>query len=490
MRVQHQRNAVPLVMVVLVCSTPTYLLAQTTREPTNITLDRWQPGLDLESILGVNIGTRQILYSYEAWLKAGVAADLIQVIDNSRDITGALVGHRIYTHLGGTMTLLPWLQVGANLPLVLYQGRGGEVTPALGALEGLTAGGLGDLSLFGKAHLSSAEETWVDLAVLAALSVPSHVPRDSYLGQSNLTFTATGVASKQLFEELWVAGNLGFHWRPTVEFLDAEIGPEIRLSVGASYSLEPLLDLPFEAAAAWHMAVRADAPFRRINESPNELMFEATYFEWMPIAVNAGVGIGVTGGIGTPSVRVFIGSRWVQRPGDRDGDGVPDSYDGCPDEKEDPDGFEDEDGCPDPDNDQDGILDVVDGCPNEAESFNDFEDEDGCPEDLEAILEGGRISLSEAVHFESGKAILKPRSKRLLNNVAILLKKNPQIGKIRIEGHTDSEGGDEDNMVLSQDRAHAVRRYLISKEVDEKRLTAKGYGESKSVATNKTARGR
>ena len=66
--------------------------------------------------------------------------------------------------------------------------------------------------------------------------------------------------------------------------------------------------------------------------------------------------------------------------GDRDLDGIPDSRDLCPDLPEDKDGFEDEDGCPDPDNDKDGIPDAQDKCPNEPETFNGFEDEDGCPD--------------------------------------------------------------------------------------------------------------
>jgi OmpA-OmpF porin, OOP family len=66
--------------------------------------------------------------------------------------------------------------------------------------------------------------------------------------------------------------------------------------------------------------------------------------------------------------------------GDRDGDGIRDSLDRCPDVPEDKDGFEDEDGCPDPDNDQDGIPDVRDRCPNEPEDRDGFEDEDGCPD--------------------------------------------------------------------------------------------------------------
>jgi outer membrane protein OmpA-like peptidoglycan-associated protein len=65
---------------------------------------------------------------------------------------------------------------------------------------------------------------------------------------------------------------------------------------------------------------------------------------------------------------------------DNDKDGVLDSVDHCPDVAEDKDGFEDADGCPDPDNDKDGIADAKDRCPNDAEDIDGFEDEDGCPD--------------------------------------------------------------------------------------------------------------
>jgi OmpA-OmpF porin, OOP family len=65
---------------------------------------------------------------------------------------------------------------------------------------------------------------------------------------------------------------------------------------------------------------------------------------------------------------------------DRDGDGIRDRVDKCPDEPEDFDGFQDEDGCPDPDNDRDGILDVDDLCPNVAEDRDGVQDDDGCPD--------------------------------------------------------------------------------------------------------------
>ena len=65
---------------------------------------------------------------------------------------------------------------------------------------------------------------------------------------------------------------------------------------------------------------------------------------------------------------------------DRDGDGIPDATDQCPDEAEDIDGFQDEDGCPELDNDQDGVPDIQDRCPLEAEDIDGFQDDDGCPD--------------------------------------------------------------------------------------------------------------
>ncbi len=79
------------------------------------------------------------------------------------------------------------------------------------------------------------------------------------------------------------------------------------------------------------------------------------------------------------SVAFPTGARWDEVL-DTDGDGLLDPVDGCPDEPEDEDGFEDEDGCPEPDNDGDGVLDGDDRCPLVPEDRDGFEDEDGCPD--------------------------------------------------------------------------------------------------------------
>jgi OmpA-OmpF porin, OOP family len=89
--------------------------------------------------------------------------------------------------------------------------------------------------------------------------------------------------------------------------------------------------------------------------------------------------------------RVFVGFIFEPGMGDRDGDGIRDDVDKCPDDPEDYDGFEDEDGCPDPDNDKDGILDELDSCPNEPETFNGYKDEDGCPDGVVRDRDGDGI---------------------------------------------------------------------------------------------------
>src|SRR6267142_532392 len=94
---------------------------------------------------------------------------------------------------------------------------------------------------------------------------------------------------------------------------------------------------------------------------------------------------------GSPEFRVFIGFIFEPSIGDRDGDGIKDDVDKCPDDPEDFDDFEDEDGCPDPDNDRDGIPDVDDKCPNEPETKNGFQDDDGCPDSVELDRDGDGI---------------------------------------------------------------------------------------------------
>ena len=175
---------------------------------------------------------------------------------------------------------------------------------------------------------------------------------------------------------------------------------------------------------------------------------------------------------------------------DNDKDGIADSTDACPMDAETVDGWEDQDGCPDPDNDGDGILDVDDLCPDEAEVINGEKDEDGCPDDVLAVRASEQIVILEKLYFSSGKEVLLRRSYPVLTAVAAVLKGNPDILQVRVEGHTDGKGRDSYNQKLSQRRSETVMRRLISEGVASERLEAVGYGEARPVADNETAGGR
>ena len=101
-----------------------------------------------------------------------------------------------------------------------------------------------------------------------------------------------------------------------------------------------------------------------------------------------------------------------------------------------------------------------------------------------------KLELVERVYFDTSKTTIKTASYGLLDEVAQVLSQNPQVKKVVIEGHTDSVGGADKNMKLSQGRAEAVRDYLVKKGVPADRLEAKGYGETRPIADNKTAKGR
>ncbi len=107
-----------------------------------------------------------------------------------------------------------------------------------------------------------------------------------------------------------------------------------------------------------------------------------------------------------------------------------------------------------------------------------------------AVLTKERIELKETVYFETGKADVRPTSFPMLDEVAGILEKNPQVTKVVVEGHTDASGKAAMNRKLSQARAEAVRAYLVSKGVDAARLEAKGYGPDRPIADNKTPDGR
>jgi outer membrane protein OmpA-like peptidoglycan-associated protein len=104
-------------------------------------------------------------------------------------------------------------------------------------------------------------------------------------------------------------------------------------------------------------------------------------------------------------------------------------------------------------------------------------------------LEKKQIVILDKVHFETAKAIIRPESFDLLNDVADTIVTNPDVGRVEVAGHTDARGSDSYNQDLSQRRAEAVAEYLGGRGVAPERLIAVGYGESRPIADNDTDEG-
>jgi len=166
---------------------------------------------------------------------------------------------------------------------------------------------------------------------------------------------------------------------------------------------------------------------------------------------------------------------------DTDGDGIPDHKDRCPNEA----GIAELQGCPAKDADGDGVPDHLDKCPDVkgAAEYN------GCPPPR-AVIKENRIDLKETVYFDTGKATIQTRSYGLLDEVAQILKDNPQVAQVVVEGHTDNVGKAATNRKLSQARADSVKAYLVGRGVDAGRMDTKGFGPDRPVASNKTKEGR
>jgi outer membrane protein OmpA-like peptidoglycan-associated protein len=206
---------------------------------------------------------------------------------------------------------------------------------------------------------------------------------------------------------------------------------------------------------------------------------------------------------------------------DNDKDGIPDRIDNCPNEAEDVDGFEDLDGCPDPDNDQDGVADAMDKCPDEAqglngkdgcashdgdgdgipddldkcpnqpEAFNGYQDDDGCPDSPPQQ----QLAVEQKTLILKGVAFETGKAVLTADSYAALDDIARQLSTakdvvLEVSGHTDDRGAAELNMKLSKARAQSVANYLMKAGVAPSRLQVVGYGSTKPIASNKTAEGR
>jgi outer membrane protein OmpA-like peptidoglycan-associated protein len=397
------------------------------------------------------------------------------VVGPEDNIVDKFVAHRVGGDLIASMTLFEGFAVGIDVPFFLLQY--GDADP--------NWGGLGDVRIVPKYRILDDREI-VGLAVLGELRVPTHTDEEFSGGARMVTFWPRLALDHRFRFGLRFGVNAGVAIRKDTQFENVTATHEFTYSGAVAYRFGGL-----EGPAEIGLDVAGATGLKSIDyeELPLEGFIYGAVFPTSCLTVQFGPSAGIVPGYGIPTFRAFAGIRYAPSENDRDGDGIPDEADRCPDVPEDRDGYMDRDGCPEDDDtrddDQDGIPNVDDACPGQKETINGIEDEDGCPDKgaAKVVREKGKLLVLENIEFATSSAAIRPSSYGVLNQVALMMKANPDIKMLRIEGHTDSRGSRDMNMKLSQARAESVRNYLIGRGISPDRLTAQGFGPDRPVVT-------
>ena len=339
-------------------------------------------------------------------------------------------------HVQAGLGFLDWFEAGVSVPIVMYENY--RSPDSLTATAWQTKSGLGDIKLETKFRLLDNYKYPIGIALIPYMRFPTG-NRDYFLGNGKVTAGGKVAVEANIYNRVWIAMNWGYEYMPGkfqyyTKNKDAVIDDLITFGLGAYGKLNSVWSLFGEV----YGETVANNAFKSARQTP---ISGRAAVVCMPkfkgalrgLAFTAGGGSGFTKGVGNPDFHVFGGIEYRQ----------PHIV-----ELEEP-----------------GLLTA------------------------EAKLQE-KIVITQKIHFEFNKYDIRPISYPILDDVAALLKANPQIKKVRVEGHTDWIGSDEYNQRLSERRAQAVVDYLVAHGIERDRLIAVGYGEKMPIADNNTDEGR
>jgi OOP family OmpA-OmpF porin len=405
-------------------------------------LQNFRPAVDSKGYVTVNAS--QILghLDFSLGLVASYAHDVLNLSHNGNQFN---VEHFLTPQLQGAIGLFKWVELGVSVPIhIMFGSRSPSfVDPGVGAQHNVNLNNdlhfsgqyVGDIGIHAKARFLNTSKYPVGLGLLFSLYAPSGDAK-RFLGEGQVTLRPELIVDKEFgySRRFKMALNVGALIRPTGAHTFTDQGTTLSMDPNVNGGNAFCQPAPVVNGTAPGPNMCGTGLSRSLGQQltyglgmsvgavPNKLDFVGELFGYADVSGNATGSplegllamkvylaqksyfeIGGSAGLlpatitnqggmtGSPQFRVFIGFIFEPNIGDRDGDGIKDDVDKCPDDPEDFDDFEDEDGCPDPDNDRDGIPDVVDKCPNEPETKNGFEDEDGCPDSLDLDRDGDGI---------------------------------------------------------------------------------------------------
>jgi OOP family OmpA-OmpF porin len=326
-----------------------------------------------------------------------------------------------------------WLTLGANFPLVIEETFFDPLVPAEEVTQKINKALLGDARIEMKFRLLDIERYHVGISIVPFLYIPTG-NTTYFVGTGQWSPGGMLVIDGNIKDRLFLSLNAGYRMFQYTPYLVNELNPNaflddtLILNLGAHVRLSTSWAILGEATS--------DSVIKGLwqnqPQNPAEFAIGMRYHSHNPRGLTFTFmgGGGITHGVGAPNYRVSFMVNY-RRP-----------------KKLPP-----------------------------------------LPPDEQIVVEE-KIVITQRIHFEFDKAVIRPVSYPVLNDVALLLQQNPQIGLVRVEGHTDWIGNDEYNQNLSERRANAVRDHLTANGIWPDRLTAIGFGESRPIADNNTVEGR
>ncbi len=369
----------------------------------------FEPSVSTEGLLTVESSKTLGHLRFSLGLYVGYANDPLQTSIDDRILYRA-VAHQLVMDVVAALGITKYLELGVHFPVVWWQGSDGTPQLTGGAtVDDLKALSIGDLRIVPKIRFWTKETSRFGLALIPQFTIPTGFA-DANTGEQGLTFEPKLVLDYRFANGVTAAVNVGYRLRKAVISGNLMVDDEFLWGLGVEVPIwQRTVSVVAEIGGAVGFKDVPDAIDKAIDleEVPLEALGAIRYRAKMGLMFTLGAGVGATNGYGTPDFRVFMGLGYAppvkgkvvkpKGPKDTDGDGLLDPVDKCPLIPEDFDGFEDKDGCPEPDNDKDGICDPnptiqkrlakytsickgSDKCPLIPEDKDGFEDQDGCPD--------------------------------------------------------------------------------------------------------------
>jgi OOP family OmpA-OmpF porin len=409
-----------------------------------------------------------------------------------------IVDEQLFLHAAASLVLVDRLRFAVDLPVAVYQ-HGGSGTLDGIAYQGPNQPALGDLRLDADVRLFGEYGDPITMALGMQLFLPTG-NRSLYAGDGGVQLAPHLLAAGQIGIFTYAASLGLLYHTQNEEYAGTPVGGELTMSGSAGLLLADKHLLVGPEVFGRTDVTNGGAAFTR-NSSPVEGLLGVHGLTTDGWQFGLGGGTGFAQGLGSPAARIVASISYSPPPEvskDRDGDGVVDDKDACPDTPGVKTDNPETNGCPppppvepppppDPDRDKDGILNEVDACPDTPGEPSPDPKRNGCPK---AMVEHGTIKIIDQVKFRTDSAEILAESNDILFAVKQILANHHEIKRVDVEGHTDNRGTPPHNQDLSERRAAAVVEWLVARDIDSARLISHGYGQTRPIDTNTTDAGR